>query len=432
MSDDSSSLLRGRFARFKKLAGLSAQLGTDAVVRGVRRLAGEDSSVLSQAAVEKLTSTLGELKGLAMKLGQVASLDPDALPPELRAVLARLQHQAPPMAFSQVDGVIRAAFGKPAAELFAQFDEAPSAAASLGQVHGAVLKDGRKVAVKVQYPGVADALTSDLDNLSLVARAISKTHRLLDGRAYLEEMQRELLAELDYQREAELSRVYGAAAVACADLRVPQIIDDHTAKTVLTLERFEGPTLKEVLDAGPSNEERFRLTRLLMRAVYGPFLARGVLHADPHPGNFVVLSDGTLGVLDFGSVKRFDGPFLEALRSAFKAAVAGKPIDEVGMVRQAGFTIDLPDEEARTVLRQMLQLGGKPLHTSDYDFAKDSTTWDIKKFFALHATKVLRIRPPAEAVMFFRAVGELTQVLRLIGARGDVGSVYRELATLVP
>src|SRR5499433_3911438 len=166
-----------RFARLRKLAGLGAQLGTEALTRGVKRLAGSDPTSFSRGAAEKLVETLGDLKGAAMKLGQVASMDPDLFPPEVRVLLARLQNEAPPMPFERVAAVLEEELGGSPEELFAVFETVPMAAASLGQVHRARLRDGREVVVKVQYPRIDQALRSDIDNLGMVVKTIALAHR---------------------------------------------------------------------------------------------------------------------------------------------------------------------------------------------------------------------------------------------------------------
>ncbi len=198
------------------------------------------------------------------------------------------------------------------------------AAASLGQVHRAVLEDGRAVVVKVQYPGVGDSLQGDLDNLGMVVKTVSKATKAMDGTAYFRELREEMMLELDYRREAALCQGFAKSVARLPDLKVPTVIAERSSERVLTLELLEGQTLKDWVVAERTPEERFRVARQLIRAIYGPFLCAGEIHADPHPGNFMVMADGRLGLLDFGSVKHFSERFVDANRRMFlQASKAG-------------------------------------------------------------------------------------------------------------
>ena len=430
--DDGKAPPRGRFERFRKLATLSASLGSDVVTRGVRRLAGADPDLLGKGAAEKLVATLGDLKGAAMKLGQMASMDPDLFPPEVLKVLTRLQNEAPSMPFSLVADVFDDEFGKPPSELYASFDEKPLAAASLGQVHRATLHDGRLVAVKVQYPGIGDALKADLDNLGAIVKAFSLTSKLMDGRAYFREVAEQMAFELDYVREAELARLMGAATRLFPDLKVPDVVPELTSKRVLTLEFLPGETLKAFLAREASNDERYRVSRQLIIAINGPFLVSGLVHADPHPGNFMVMPDGRLGLMDFGAVKQFSEAFHRAHARVYAQAVRQRPLEVLHLMREVGFTIDLPDSESEPLVREILDIAGRPLKTDFYDFAQCTASVDTKKLFAKNPTRFLKIRPPPEAVMFGRSFGGLSQNLKQLGAHGNFRRVYEELVPLVP
>ncbi|HET9450610.1 MAG TPA: AarF/ABC1/UbiB kinase family protein, partial [Aggregicoccus sp.] len=289
--EDSSGSLppSGRLNRLRKLAGLGAQVGADVLRSGARRLTGQDPELLSRGTAERLVATLGDLKGAAMKFGQMAAMDPDLLTPEVRQVLARLQNQAPAMAYAQVARVVEEALGQPPLQLFAHFEKEPFAAASLGQVHRARLADGREVAVKVQYPGIAQSLRADLDNVGLLVRTVSLAGKGLDGSAYYRELCAEMLLELDYRREAALARAFGAAAAGLPELVVPQVVEPLSSERVLTMELLPGLTLKDWVPTGPSPEARFRVSCQLVRAIFGPFYREGLIHADPHPGNFLVM-----------------------------------------------------------------------------------------------------------------------------------------------
>ncbi|MCP3100915.1 AarF/ABC1/UbiB kinase family protein [Myxococcus sp. K15C18031901] len=430
MASDSDDTLppQGRFTRMRKLAGLSMQVGADVLKSGAKRLAGGTPDLLSKGAAEKLVSTLGELKGAAMKLGQALSMDPDLLTPEVRQVLARLQNQAPAMSYDMVARVVRQELGAAPEDAFREFSREPLAAASLGQVHRAVLPDGRPVAVKVQYPGIADSMAHDMENLGMVVKTVGKASRLMDGSAYFQEFRDELLLELDYRREASLAEGFARSVASLEDLYVPAVIASHSTGRVLTLELLEGPTLKDWVVTGASNDERFRVSRQLIRATYGPFFGAGEIHADPHPGNFLVMPDGRLGLLDFGSIKRFSPRFVAANRRMFQQAMRLETVDVLPLSREVGFTVELPDEEAAELIREVLHIAGRPMRLSPYDYASCEIPRDMRGHFTRHAPRFLKIKPPPEAVMFFRSTGGLAQNLRLIGAHGDFRGVFLEMA----
>ncbi len=430
MPQDSGGPPSSRFKRFTKLAGLGAALGSDAMARGVKRLAGAVPTGLSLATAERLVATLGDLKGAAMKLGQAASMNAELFPPEVLAILSRLQNEAPPMSFDTVRAVVQAELGAPPEALYADFSEEPMAAASLGQVHRARLLDGREVVVKVQYPGIARALKSDIDNLGTVVKALARTSRMMDGRAYFRELSEELTHELDYRREARLATEFARASAPLEDVKVPQVVEERTSARVLTLELLPGSTLKAFLASAPSNAERLRVSGLLIRAIHGTFLVQGSVHADPHPGNYMVMPDGRLGVMDFGSVKTFSRTFFLAHRDVYRQVVEQRPFDALQLARTVGFTVDIPDEEARPLLDELIHIAGRALRTEDYDYGADTMPVDTRKLLARNAGKVLKIRPPAEGVFFLRAFGGLQQNLRLLGARGDFRPFYQSLVPL--
>ncbi|ATB30692.1 ABC1 kinase family protein [Melittangium boletus] len=430
-SDDDKLPTQGRFTRFRKLAGLSAQLSADVLKSGARRLVGQEPELLSMSAAEKLVSTLGELKGAAMKFGQAMAMEPEMFSPEVRQVIARLQNEAPPMPYALVERVIREELGDAPEKLFREFSQAPLAAASLGQVHRAVLHDGREVAVKVQYPGIEQTLVGDMDNLGLMVKTVSKASRLADGTAYFRELRDELLLETDYLREASLCTAFARGVARLPDLKVPEVISERTTRRVLTLELLRGRTLKDWVVSQPSPEERFRVARQLILAIYGPFFTEGDMHADPHPGNFMVLEDGRLGVLDFGSIKRFSPRFVDANRRMFLHAVRLEPMNVLALSREVGFTCELPDAEGEALIQEIFDIAGRPMRLDSYDFATCSIARDMRGHFTRNAPRFLKIRPPAEGVLFFRSTGGLIQNLRLIGAEGDFRRVYQEVAALL-
>jgi len=428
---DDDHVQTGRLRRLSRLAYLTARTTGDLLAQQARRkLGGEESPDLRKAA-ERILGTLGELKGAALKLGQALAMDPDALPAEARRIVAKLLAQAPQrMSFEQVATVVRAELGKDPDELFASFDREPLAAASLGQVHGARLRDGREVVVKVQYPGVDRALESDLANAAILVRGLSLTGETLDGRPYYEEVRSSLLRELDYVQEAEQCRSYADAARRFPELVVPEVVKDFSSLRVLCLTRLRGPHLLEVIESNPSEEERYRVGRLLAFAIWGPFYAARRIHADPHPGNFLVLPDGRLGVLDFGATKLLSEPFAATYRTFLEANAQGKRAMQVGpLLERAGFRFLGDDvEEAYAFCQQLAQIVERPIETDDpYDFGEDPMVQDVRRLMQSNPRLVLTIKPPAEAVLFYRAATGLAHDLRLLKVRGRFRPILREI-----
>ncbi len=435
MSDDSDfKPATGRFSRFARLAGLGARLSTEVVSKGVKKLAGSTEGLLGTAGAEKLVSTLGEMKGLAMKLGQTIAMDPDQLPPEVRSVVARLQNQAPPMPYATVRAVVKRELGGYPEEKYAEFDAKPLASASLGQVHRAKTHEGQEVAVKVQYPDIGKAMASDLANLGSMVNVVSRGMGIKEGLAYFGELQGELLKELDYRDEAARARQYAMAAAVAPDLVVPEPLEALTAEKVLTLQMIQGETLKgmlERLDDVP-NEERFRVSRLLIRAIWAPFLSSGSIHADPHPGNFIIMGDGRMAVLDFGSVKQLSDQWLQVNRKMFRWILDGRKFDEVKLSREAGFIISCKDEDAVPFIQGTIEIACKPVQSRDFDFGTSDTNRLMRAHFLKHSLKIVQMRPPTEGLMFYRALGGLIQDLQNLKARGDFRSVYEELSETFP
>ena len=433
MADD-DHVQSGRLKRLSRLAYLTARTTGDLLASQARRkLSGDTSSPPDlRKAAERILGTLGELKGAALKLGQALAMDPDALPPEARAIVAKLLSQAPQrMPFEQVAEVVRKELGRAPDELFAHFDREPIAAASLGQVHGATLHDGREVILKVQYPGVDKALESDLKNAAVLVRGMALTGETLDGRAYYEELRESLMRELDYQAEAAQCRLYAEAARAYPELVVPEVIDDRSAHRVLCLARLRGPTLMEAIESTTDEAERFRIARLMIFAIWGPFFSARLIHADPHPGNFLVLPDGRLGVLDFGATKLLSEKFASVYRGFLEAQATGKKRPEVGpALERAGFRFLGDDpEEAYAFCDKMAEIVERPILTEgDYDFGADPMVQDVRRLFQSQPRLTFSIKPPPEAILFYRAAAGLAQDLRLLKAKGRFKEIVNEIA----
>jgi predicted unusual protein kinase regulating ubiquinone biosynthesis (AarF/ABC1/UbiB family) len=307
--------------RTAKLATLPVGLAGRTALGLGKRLGGRPAEIVAheiqQRTAEQIFRVLGELKGGALKLGQALSIFEAALPPELagpyRATLTRLQESAPPLPASTVHKVLAADLGADWRESFAEFSDSPAAAASIGQVHQAVWGDGRTVAVKIQYPGAGKALISDFTQLSRLGRLFSVLMPGLEVKPLLDELRKRVAEELDYRLEAASQETFANAYAGDPEIYVPHVV--ASTDRVLVSEWVGGTPLSKIIEAG-SQSDRNRTGILLTRFLFSGPTRAGLLHADPHPGNFRLLDDGRLGVLDFGAVDRLpDGlpPFFGRL-----------------------------------------------------------------------------------------------------------------------
>ena len=309
-----SVLRTSTFVRGARLAALPTMYAGRTALGAAKKVGGAPAEAVAtevqRRTVEQLCRTLGELKGGALKLGQALSVLEAALPEELagpyRTALNALQHAAPPLPYAAVERVLSDELGPEWAQLIT-LERRPAGAASIGQVHrGTWVATGQQVAVKIQYPGVAKALRSDLRQLGRVAKLLSVLGSLADATGLVEELSERLTEELDYRLEADNQRAYASAFAGDPLVVVPPVL--HATEKVLVTGWLEGePLSARIHDSELSQERRDRIGACLVHAVYAGPERAGLLHADPHPGNFLLLPDGRLGLLDFGAVKRLPG-----------------------------------------------------------------------------------------------------------------------------
>ncbi|TAM84065.1 MAG: AarF/ABC1/UbiB kinase family protein [Jatrophihabitans sp.] len=346
-----------------------ATLGLGKRITG--RSAEEVAAELQARTAQQLFTVLGELKGGAMKLGQALSVFEAALPEEsaapYREALTKLQEAAPPMPAETVHRVLDEQFGRRWPERFAEFDERPAAAASIGQVHRAVWADGREVAVKLQYPGAGPALIADFTQLSRLARLFSRMSPGLDVKPLLAELRERVMEELDYTLEAQSQRAFAAAYAGDPDIAVPRVV--ASAPKAMVTEWLEGTALSRIIADGTPAQRDAAGTRIALLHYSAPARA-GLLHADPHPGNFRLLADGRLGVVDFGAVAHLPGGSPEPLGRLTRLALDDDGDGVVALMREQGFIrpgIDLDAAQVMNYLGPILD----PLRSPTFTFSRD-------------------------------------------------------------
>jgi predicted unusual protein kinase regulating ubiquinone biosynthesis (AarF/ABC1/UbiB family) len=359
---------RGSVSRTARLASLPLGAAGRATLGLGKRLSGQSadavSAELQQRTAEQLFAVLGQLKGGAMKLGQTLSVFEAAVPEEMaapyREALVKLQEEAPPMPVRTVHAVLAQQLGGMWRQRFAEFDDQPAAAASIGQVHRATWRDGRDVAVKIQYPGAATALMSDLNQLSRFARLFAVLFPGMDVKPLIAELKARVVEELDYGMEADSQRGFAAAFAGDPQIAVPRVV--ASAPKVIVSEWLDGIPLSRIIASG-TREQRDRAGLLMALLHFSAPQRAGLLHADPHPGNFRLLPDGRLGVIDFGATARLPDGHPEPIGRLLRWALEGRAEEVLADLRAEGFVLPNAQIDAPGVhdfLRPMLDPIAEP------------------------------------------------------------------------
>ena len=424
MADEESTSLFGEIRRLARTSG--AVGGIAARVAGAKVFGIRTDRA---AHAEDLRTILGGLKGPLMKVAQFLSTVPDALPAEYAEELAQLQANAPAMGWNFVRRRMAAELGPDWERKFASFSREASAAASLGQVHRAVLPDGTEVACKLQYPDMASTVEADLRQLKL---AMAVYHRM-DNAIQHEEIYKELTArlreELDYTREAAQMRLYGIMLADQPDVHVPVPIEGYCTKRLLTMTWLEGRPLMQRLAEDPPAAERNAVASALFRAWYVPFYRYGVIHGDPHLGNYQVRPDGSVNLLDFGAIRVFAPRFVRGVIDLFEAVRDGDHAKAHRAYATWGFS-DLSDEKmavlnewARFLYEPLTQDRVRPIQESyDPQFGREVAE-------RVHAglQRTGGVKPPREFVLMDRSAIGLGGVFVRLRAELNWFRLFRDL-----
>lgn len=425
-----------RFKRALKLSALGARVTGGFVKERLKQRVGlSDSSggfealhTTAKRNADEMVRVMGQLKGAAMKFGQLLSADPDLIDPEFAEALATLQRSAPPMPFSQLKESIEERLGAQLHEVFDVFDPRPLGAASIGQVHRATLRDGREVAVKVQYPGVKGSLESDLKNIESFLRLGSSLLTKERIKGFMAELKEALEGEVDYLEEgrnlARFKALFEAHPFEGAELvRVPTPLLELSTPELLVMEFVEGVPFQEGVATRPF-EERQRLMSAFIEAFVYMFHDLNSLHVDPHPGNFLLDPSGKLVILDFGCVR----PFAPEVADGVLKILTAHWRDDIEAQAQALFDLgfgvrpreELPSaEEIATHHRLVLA----PLARRElFNFTQWSVHDELRDFLSQHLN-FIHLSPPPELIMYLRVIAGIKGVLSKVDAGVDIRAI---------
>ena len=371
----SEELPQGTSKRSAKMASIPLSLAGRGAIGFGRQLIGQSPDFafadLQEKTAEQIFKVLGELKGGAMKFGQALSVFEAALPEDIakpyRETLVKLQEAAPPLPARVVHKVLAKELGEHWRDNFAEFNDTPAASASIGQVHKGIWKDGRAVAVKIQYPGAKEALISDLNQIQRFAKIFQLLLPGVEMKPLLEELKARIIEEVDYRYEASAQSACFDAYKGDSDIAIPEVI--MATDRVLVSQWLEGTPLSKVITDGTQEERNSAGIRLARFHFTAPMRA-GLLHADPHPGNFRVLKDGRLGVLDFGACNRLPNGFPEPFKRLLKNALEGDAIALYNGFKEDGFILADVEVSPELVLDYLLPLV-EPLRTDYFAYSRD-------------------------------------------------------------
>lgn len=422
----------GRLARLGALAPRALPLAVEGAKRALGAKSSEEEDprarekLLAEAkkTAEAMLKTLGEMKGLPLKLGQMASYIDGLAPPgyeeKFQEVLKKLQDKAPPLSADAARKVIREELGAAPEEVFGSWEAEPFAAASIGQVHRATTRVGEHVAVKVQYPGIDKAIENDLKSLSLLESFASPLVRRYQTKETLEEIKAVFLAELDYTREAQNADLFRRIFADRSEIVIPRVHHSLTTKRVLTVEFIEGRSYQEMCESG-SQQERNAAGATIWRFMFKSLLVHGLLYADPHPGNYRFLGGGRVAFLDYGCVKQLPEDLLSDIKRYMRAALdADWEEFDKACVEVLGF-----DREDRAswdlyrsyVLQLLLPLTVRGTYQCSPEGAREAVTFLVRGHRNLAAQSDRRVvlpnlpKPPPDMTFMNRLQWGLASVL---------------------
>ncbi len=384
---------------------------------------------------DHVAAVLGNLRGGAMKVGQLASfVDVDFLPPEFRTIyqerLGELRDAAPAMSWRKVRAVLEREWEEPVESVMEEIEHDAVAAASIGQVHRGVLPDGRRVAIKVQYPEIADALVTDLDLASVLIRLGKALAPGLNPEIVAAELRDRVLEELDFELEAQQQRTFARAYRGHPFIYVPQVVTALSRRRVLVSEWVQGRRFEEVLRL--RQDQRDRIGEILVRFFFGSSARVGRFNTDPHPGNYLLLDDGRMAFLDFGNTAEVSEDGLKLSRRALLAAIEGDSDRFAVTADQLGYVRDREQVDRQQLLAQALVVGDWYLRDRELEIDPEYVAGIVEKLIdpramegALHLMRQMKF--PPEEIWLRRIETSVLAVLGRLHARRNWHRIMLEL-----
>jgi aarF domain-containing kinase len=389
------------FGRGTKLLGLASKVAMKEVTGRLKTWEDEAEKIKKKVELaQSVVKTLSELKGASMKVGQLLSLDlGDYLPPEIVKVLEQLHQKSTFLDFPKIESILRSELGEKFGDLH-DISEIPIAAASIGQVHKATLH-GRPVVLKVQYPGVAESIPSDLKILELILKqgSVLFNKSETDIGPFLNEVRDVLMKEADYENELRMHLLYREKFREKSYI-VPEAYTEYSTGKVLTLEYIEGLSFAQWLESKPSLEVKDRIADLLMRLYLEELFHHGLVQTDPNPGNFLITANDEMALLDFGAVKEYDKSFVEGYRSLLLASSRNDSEEILKASFKLGFIDERESDEAKAIYLEMMNFLAEPFRSNEYFDFTDNTFFNRSRDLSWEMTKKCRYSPPPKDLLF--------------------------------
>jgi predicted unusual protein kinase regulating ubiquinone biosynthesis (AarF/ABC1/UbiB family) len=427
---------QSRLGRLARIGFAAGELAVGGAIEGLRRLGQPNdpkagSPLFTATTARRLAERLSNLRGAAMKLGQLISLQgEDVLPPEFAQALAVLRSSAAPMPPQQLHRMLGREYGKGWRDRFAEFSDEPIAAASIGQVHRARTRDGRELALKIQYPGVAKSITSDVDNVAALLRMANVLPLGIDVRGIANEAKRQLQQEADYVAEGRFMEQYAKLVADDPDLLVPRVHWDCTTARVMAMDYIEGVPLDRMARDEVPQKQRDRLGAALEHLLFRELFEFRVMQTDPNFANYLYQPDtGRLVLLDFGATQEFGAGFVENYRLITRAVIRGDRQAIAAQAEAIGYVEPgAPPDQVKAAVDVILLVCEPLRHRGRYDFgASDLTARARDLGFDLVVKQGLLKAPPPATMFLHRKLAGMYLLVARLGARVDVRSLIRPL-----